>query len=367
MASKRGFGNIRRLPSGRYQARYTGPDLIEHAGPTTFALKGDAEQWLGDQRREIEAGEWRPWEVKRAAVVTLADYSALWLAQRTLKPRSREGYARHLAREINPALGSLPVQAITPLAVRAWYAGLPADRPTQRAHVYSILRTVLMTAVEDGLLPANPCHIRGAGNAARARKVKPATLAELTALVDAMPGKYKTMILLAAWCALRFGELAELRRKDIDLRNGVIRVRRGVVRLSGGNTIIDSPKSEAGIRDVAIPPHLVPILRDHIDNYATWGRDGLLFPAKDGTSPLAPTTLYNAFHPARAKIGRPDLRFHDLRHTGAVLAASTGATLAELMSRLGHSTPSAAMRYQHAAEGRDAIIARKLSALAEAN
>ena len=65
------------------------------------------------------------------------------------------------------------------------------------------------------------------------------------------------------------------------------------------------------------------------------------------------------------KAGRPDLRFHDLRHTGAVLAAQTGATLAELMGRLGHSTPGAAMRYQHAAADRDKAIAEALSRLAE--
>jgi integrase len=81
---------------------------------------------------------------------------------------------------------------------------------------------------------------------------------------------------------------------------------------------------------------------------------------------MRPATLYKVFYPAREKAGRKDLRFHDLRHTGAVLAAATGATLAELMGRLGHSTPAAALRYQHAAEGRDAIIAAKLSEIAGA-
>ena len=76
--------------------------------------------------------------------------------------------------------------------------------------------------------------------------------------------------------------------------------------------------------------------------------------------------MTRVYYPARKAAGRPDLRFHDLRHTGAVLAAQTGATLAELMSRLGHSTSQAAMRYQHAAADRDAIIAQRLSALIEA-
>jgi integrase len=96
------------------------------------------------------------------------------------------------------------------------------------------------------------------------------------------------------------------------------------------------------------------------------GRDGLLFPAVNGGQ-LAPSTLYRSFYPARERAGRPDLRFHDLRHTGAVLAASTGATLAELMARLGHSTPGAALRYQHAAQDRDRVIAAALSQLATGN
>ena len=77
-----------------------------------------------------------------------------------------------------------------------------------------------------------------------------------------------------------------------------------------------------------------------------------------------PSTLNGVFYPAREAAGRPDLRFHDLRHTGATLAAATGATLAELMARLGHSRPGAAMRYQHAAAERDKIIAEALSKLA---
>lgn len=179
-----------------------------------------------------------------------------------------------------------------------------------------------------------------------------------------MPEKYRPMVMLSSWCGLRFGEVTELRRKDLDLTNAVIRVRRGVVR-ANGERIVGTPKSEAGTRDVAIPPHLIPMLQAHRDSLSLRGRDALLFPAADGVSHIAPSTLYRVFYPAREAAGRPDLRWHDLRHTGAVLAAQTGATLAELMGRLGHSTPAAALRYQHAAQGRDAQIARRLSEIAQ--
>jgi integrase len=93
------------------------------------------------------------------------------------------------------------------------------------------------------------------------------------------------------------------------------------------------------------------------------GKDALVFRAATGGH-LAPSSLYRVFYPAREAAGRPDLRFHDLRHTGATLAAVSGATLAELMGRLGHSTAGAAMRYQHAAADRDQVIAVALSKLA---
>jgi integrase len=138
-----------------------------------------------------------------------------------------------------------------------------------------------------------------------------------------------------------------------------------VVRVDG-KFIVGPPKSDAGSRDVAIPPHLVPLVKDHLMKFTAPGRDALLFPASaDENLHMAPSTLYKVYYPARKAAGREDLRWHDLRHTGAVLAAQTGATLAELMGRLGHSTPGAAMRYQHAAADRDAEIARRLSDLAK--
>jgi len=109
----------------------------------------------------------------------------------------------------------------------------------------------------------------------------------------------------------------------------------------------------------------MPAVRNHLAQHTAPGRDALIFPASANEDRhMALATLYKVYYPAREAVGRPDLRWHDLRHTGAALAAQTGATLAELMGRLVHSTPGAAMRYQHAAADRDAEIARRLSQLA---
>lgn len=364
-ARHRGFGHVRRLPSGRYQASYVGPDTMRHNAPATFHTKGDAEAWLGAEQRLVAAGAWsspddRARPQPASAPLTLARYADGWLDRRDLKPRTRAHYRTLLDRQILPQLGDLPLVAITPRIVAEWHHGLGKATPTLRAHAYGLLRGICTTAVAERELTSNPCAVRGGGVARRKVTIEPLTLAQLQALVSAMPERYRALVMLSAWCALRFGEATELRRRDIDLAKGIVRVRRGVVRVDG-QVIVGSPKSDAGSRDVAIPPHLVPMLREHIDSMPMRGRDTLLFPAADGVSHLAPSSLYRVYYPARKAAGRPDLRWHDLRHTGAVLAAQSGATLAELMGRLGHSTPQAALRYQHAARGRDAEVAAEMS------
>lgn len=364
MGRRRGFGQLRKLPSGRYQAAYVGPDTLRHVAPVTFETREDAEGWLTDRRREIKAEEWQP--PTRRKPITFGEFADRWITNRTtLKPRTRAHYRDLLDKRILPTFGGVPLKHVTPDLIDQWHYDLGDDTPTLRAHSYSLLRTILGDAVQRRLIDANPAHIRGAGNTTRARKVQPASLEELEVLTAAMPERLQLMILLAAWCALRFGELTELRRADIDLGNAVVKVRRAVVRVEG-EFVVGAPKSAAGIRDVSIPPHLVPVVKSHLASNITGGRDGLLFPAaNDPTRHLAPASFYRAYYPAREAAGRPDLRFHDLRHTGAVLAAQTGATLAELMARLGHSTAGAAMRYQHASRDRDQQIASRLSALAE--
>jgi integrase len=366
---KRYFGNVRRLPSGRYQARYTGPDgatytaRTQTGGPLTFDSRQYADAYLSRVHGDIQAGKWvSPDAPKAARPVTLAAYAETWLEGRDLSPSTRLLYANVLA-HILPALGGTAPTAITPAMVREWHVRLKSQTgPTMRAHAYSLLRTIMNTALADDVIPANPCRVRGAGSVKRARQIREASLAELEAIALAMPPRYRLMVLLAAWCALRFGELTELRRSDIDVKNAVVRVRRGVVRGDDGRVVKD-PKSEAGKRPVNIPPHLMPAVRDHLAGHVAGSRDALVFPAASGAH-MAPSALYAVYHPAREAAGRPDLRFHDLRHTGAVLAAATGATLAELMARLGHSTVDAAMAYQHASQDRDKVIAAALSGLA---
>jgi integrase len=362
---RRNFAGISQIASGRWQVRYTGPDGVRRYAPHTFARREDAEVWAGVTRREIERGRWSG---DAPTPTTFGAYSARWLdnrqvAGRPLKARTAEHYQAILDAHLTPEFGHRQLSAIRPKDVRAWYEVTLTDRPTLRSHAYSLLRTIFASAITEELIDANPCRIVGAGRAKRVHRIRPASVAELGVLTEAMPERLRLMVTLASWCALRFGEIVELRRGDIDLGAEVIRIRRAAVRTKGTYQIT-RPKSDAGVRDVAIPPHIIPTIEQHFASHVGKHRDALIFPA-DGGEHLQPSTLYRHWYKARAKAGRPDLRFHDCRHSGAVLAAATGASLAELMARLGHSTPTAAMRYQHVAAGRDREIAQLLSKLAD--
>ena len=361
---RRGFGAIRRLPSARYQASFVGPDTVRHTAPTTFETREDAEAWLVDRRREIaDAGaEWMPPAVrKRARPVTFREYATGWLAGRPLKPRTRDLYDGLLTNHLLPTFGDTPLPTITVAEVRRWHANLDTG-PTAKANAYGLLRSIMGDALDEELIARSPVRIKGAGNKRRARELRVLTIPQLNALADAIPARYRALVLLGAWCGLRFGELAALRRSDLDLKNGIVHVRHAVTARKG-EAYESAPKADSR-RAVTIPPHIVPALRDHLREHAARGGDGLVFPPRDGRGFLALSTLHRVFDRAKVKAGRPDVRVHDLRHFGAIQAARAGATLGELQQRLGHRSAAAALVYQSSVSERPSAIAAALSRLA---
>ena len=248
--------------------------------------------------------------------------------------------------------------------VKAWFEGLTLAS-TARKHQCELVHAIFNSAVDDEHIDVSPVRIKGAAKVVRKPMADFPSPAQIHLLADAMPSdKYRVMVLVSAWCGLRFGESTELRRKDVILDDEglplAIRVRRGVVRVDG-EFIVGTPKSAAGVRDVVIPPHIRQDVADYLETLPA-KPDRLLFPGSRNGRHMAPSSLYKPFYRARAAVGLPaPLRWHDLRHFSATTAAGTGATLAELQARLGHSTAAAAMRYEHAASGRDADIAEAMS------
>mgnify|MGYP005994415269 FL=1 len=351
-------GNIRQLPSGRWQVRVREAATNRLVSLGTYPTKADADAALRHAGVDQDRGAWVPPD---RGTVKLADYARAWLDSnpRIRSPRTRERYDGLLRVHIAPSIGQAPIGKLTPSAVRRWHTDLAADAsPYTAAKAYRMLRAVLNTAVKDELIVRNPCRLDGAGQE-QADERPLATVAEVNELAELVGNRWRLLVLMAAWTSLRFGELAALTRADVDLMRGVVRVTKNRQRLADGTSVVVPPKSAAGRRTVAIPPPLVPAIEHHLDTWAAEGTDGLLFVGPKG-APLDRSHWNRRWRKARAAIGRDDLRFHDLRHTGNTLAAATGASTKELMTRMGHSSMAAALRYQHATDDRDRAIADAL-------
>jgi integrase len=359
MAARRRFGAIRRLPSGRWQASYQAPDGSRRTAPATFATKTDADRWVSAVETDMLRGTWVD---DAAAKVAFGDYAKDWLASHPrIGPRWRETCERNLRLHLAP-LQRIALRDLTPSVVRHWYAAALAGEGgrTSIAQSYRFLRAVLNSAVADGALARNPCQIRGAG-VDRAVERPVATPAEIAALLEAINPRYRAAVVLAAWCGLRRGEVLALTRSDVDVEAGLVTVRRTRTELLSTAERFDAPpKTDAGYRTVAIPPHVLPLLVEHLETYAGPDR---VFVGRSG-EPMRGDALRLAFERARGQVDLPQLRFHDLRHTGQTLAAEAGASLADLMRRLGHTSMVAAKRYLHATDSRDRQIADALSRLA---
>ncbi len=363
--SPRTFGKVIRLPSGRYRASYLAPDGKRRAGETTFDTVADANAWLSTIQSDIVKGSWRPPEPSRE---TVGAYAKRWLALgvgrdgKPLSPTTAELYDLLWRRWLEPTFVDVALGDVTLETVRTWQAEARNAHPTstQPAKAYRLLRVIFNVAVDDEKIPANPCRVKGAGiEDAPERPV--ASPQQVLAIADAIEPQYRALVILGAWCSLRFGELAGLRHARVDVLHRKIEVVEQLVELGGGKTLFKSPKSGSG-GTVDIPEEMVPVIEDHLAGYVGEKADALLFTSPEG-HPLRRTKFRPRWANACEKAGVTGLHFHDLRGSGATWAAVAGATLPELMHRLRHRTHTAALRYQHATDERNKEIADRLGVL----
>ena len=363
-ARKRRFGRIRKLPSGRYQARYPCPDGIDRPAPHTFRTTGEADDWLAEKQTELRKGEWQYPDI---GAVNFEEYAWRWVAERELSATTEELYRRLLRLHILPTFRALDLEEIKPPRVRTWRAErLKATGATTVAKSYRLLKTILETAVEDELIRRNPCRIRGAGKeSAPERPV--ASVDQVDALADAMGPRWRLMVYLAAYGPMRPEEQAELRRPDVDLDVVGVWVRRAAPELTSGRRVVGDTKSEAGKRLIVLPEFLRVDLERHLKWFAQKGPNGLLFVGEKG-APFRRSSFGRKWRKARAKVGLPaDFRFYDLRHTGHTLATQSGATLKDAMVRAGQSSERAALIYQHSNLDRQKEVAAALDARVRAH
>jgi integrase len=287
---RRVFGTIERLPSGRFRARVLGWDGRYVSAPVTFATRTEASIWVdlehADQVREV----WKA-PARRGVSPTVGEYVARWITEHpSAKSSTKEMYRGLLRTCIDPTLGAVPLVELTSERVRRWHydlgerlakdaqarrASLQArgrdvspvsvfDGRSRQAQAHRVLRAAMGTAVLDELIDTQPCRIPGAGAPRRALGRAPdlaerlLSPAQVAAVADAMPDRYRALVLAAAWSGLRQGELLALTRADLDLNASppLVRVRRAVRRSDTGTMQVDLPKTTASLRTVTLPAQL---------------------------------------------------------------------------------------------------------------
>jgi integrase len=358
---RRAFGSMRQLPSGRWQARYRDLAGVQYTAPRTFATRPEAARFLAQVETDLARGEWTD---PRAGRVSFEEWAGRWQESTTnLRPNTRALHAYLLRRFLLPAFTGTALADLDLMAVRSWLAGLEvtAGSPNTVAKAYRLLARIMDTAVEAGMIPRNPCSVRGASTE-RAPEMRVATVAQVAALAEAIDPRYRALVLVAAYAGLRWGELVGLRVKRIDLLHARITVVEQATEINGQFTW-GPPKTDAGRRTVTLPAVAAAALAEHLGTYGQPGPDGLVFTSREGGLLRRSNFSRRVWRPTTRAVGLEGLRFHDLRHTSATLSIAAGASTRELMARMGHSSSAAALRYQHVMAGRDAAIAAALDEL----
>jgi integrase len=361
---RRRFGSVRQLPSGRWQARYPGPDGLMRPADRTFATQTDADVWLSVKEAEIVRGDWMDPDAGR---VPLGEYASEWIEDRPLAATTRARYESALRLQIAPTLGKVDLVDVTPERVRRWRRELLADGTGEPsvAKAYRLLRAVMNTAVDDERVRRNPCRIKGADKDNSPERPA-ATIEQVYAVAGKIKPWARALVLLAAFTGLRWGELVRLRRHDVDLVGGFVRVAASTPEVGGVLLDDDSTKSEAGKRLVGVPAAIVPDLRKHMDKWSEPGAHGRVFVGPRGGRPLR--SNYNRYWTDavdKAGLAGLGLHFHDLRHTANAIAARE-TNVRELMAHMGHASARAALIYQHVDPDRERQIAEALSKRIEA-
>jgi len=295
---RREFGTVRRLPSGRWQARYWAPDGSRRTAPETFATKTEAQTWLTLTQADIER---RHWVDPDAGKVNFEAYALKWVDERGLSATTDELYRRLLRLHLLPAFGSMNLDEITSPGVRTWRAErLQTTGATTVAKSYRLLKAIMETATDDELIRRNPCRIKGAG-IEKAKERSTATIEQVDALADAMGPRWRLMVYFAAYGPMRPEEQAALRRPDVTLEPLAVKISEAAPELTTGRRAVGDTKSAAGTRTVFLSAFLHIEVKRHLDWFAEKEPDGLLFVGEKG-APFRRSTFGRKWRRARAKV-----------------------------------------------------------------
>lgn len=359
--SRRQFGRIRKLPSGRWQARYPDGFGRDLTAPTTFPTKTDAAKYLAQIQTDMERGDWRD---PALGQTTFREWADEWLASNPAKRATTLARDRNvLETHFVPALGDRPSAKITPAHIKGC-VDLMLSRlapATVKTNV-GVLKSVLNAAVDADLISRSPARsIRLGSGPPRERPTL--TLEELDRLADAVPGPYRGMILVSGVLGLRWSELIGLQVGDIDFLRRTLTVRRTIAEVEGVFHTADT-KTRSSRRTMSLPTFLVDELAQHLAEHRPGAtKEDLVFTAPQG-GPVRRFFEARTFKPAVTRADLDDrLTFHGLRHVAASLMVEQGEHPRVIQSRLGHATARLSMElYAHVPDSADRDVAAHLDA-----
>jgi integrase len=352
---------IHKLPSGRWEVRYRDPN--GRSRQLRFDTRGAAKDHLAKVRTQGNEGSYVAPERGR---ITFGSWCDEWWATKVdLRARTLARYERDLRLHIRPRFDRRPLAKITKTEVQAWVAEMRASGVPDSAVLrrFSVSRSVMVGAIEDDRIVKSPCRGVNLPQVRRA-EIDVLTPEEIVQLAGAMPAWCRSWVWTAAYTGLRWSEMVGLRRRDVDLLRRRITVRQQVVEVGSTFKGFDEPKTNAGLRSIAIPPFLCQILEDQLAERAQGGKDGLVFVNTRGNTPHLSSFTSQTWRKARDRIGRPDLRWHDLRHTWVAMKIQAGAHPKEIQEEAGHASYNTTMNvYGHLFDSRSEKTAEAMDAM----
>jgi integrase len=316
----------------RWMTRWRSPEGKNCA--RVFTRKVDAEAFLISIEHSKRSGAYVDPADGR---VSFREYAEQWRAvQSHHRPTTAAQTETNLRRHVYPALGDRPVAAIRHSDVQGAVAGWSTRlSPATVEVVYRLVVRIFRAAVRDRIIAAHPCDAVRLPTTDKTRVV-PLTVAEVQAMTDAAPPRYRALILLGASSGLRHGEAIGLTTDRVDFFRRTVTVDRQLILVPGSPPRFGPPKTPSSHRIVPVPQFIVDALAAHLAEFGV-GPDGLLFTNDDG-EPIRRNRFSEVMQrTARsARVSRP-VGFHDLRHFYASLLIRHSESVKTVQARLGHA------------------------------
>ena len=348
------MGSVRQRQSGKWQAMYRDPEGKQRS--QSFSSRREPDRFLGRQQVEVERGEWRDPQLGKTP---FSEVAATWRAQKTsLRLSTLSHYDSLLSCHVIPGFTDRPINSIKPSDIRGWVNSMQTRGVggTTIVKAFGLVEQIMDLAVEDRLIPVSPMPRKNRPKVPKPDEMRVLSTQQFADLADAIRPHYRPLIETAVWTGMRWGELAGLRNRRVDLLRGRIEVaeQRSQIR---GVMLFGEPKTKAGRRSLDIPPKLAPALEASLGN----DPDGLVFLTEEGTPVHHSNFLQRIWTPATAAADLSGIRFHDLRHTHVSWLIDMDVNLVKISRRVGHTKVSFTLdRYAHLLPTDDDDIADRL-------